>query len=72
MVNDFFDLPLNYRMTSDEAETNKKVVASEIEAGRLGKTKGEFMDKLLNYVVRYNNFNFDSDLEQIIPDKYRD
>jgi hypothetical protein len=72
MLNDFFDLPLNHRMTSDEAETNIKVVNAEMDAKRLGKTKGKFIEKLLKYVIKYNEYNFDPELEQIIPDKYRD
>ena len=58
-------------MTNAEAEENIKIINFEMEQGNVGKTDGKFTEKLLKYVIKYNDFDFDSDLEAAIPDKYK-
>ena len=70
-INDIFDLSPDHRMTNAEAEENIKIINFEMEQGNVGKTDGKFTEKLLKYVIKYNDFDFDSDLEAAIPDKYK-
>ena len=49
----------------------EKMLDTPVKGKKVSKTHLEFLKKLLNYVVKYNEYNFNDNLINILPKKYR-
>jgi hypothetical protein len=74
-LNIFPKLDINKRLSNSEAETALNIINKYKESGKRGSnvvvTELDFLIKLLNYIIKYNNYNFDEELINIIPSKFR-
>lgn len=60
----------DYKFTNEEAKNYIEAINKSIEAGK-GKGQLKFLKQLMNNIIRYNNYNFDENLLNILPEKYR-
>jgi len=78
-LNIFPNLDMNQRLSNSEAKMALNTINNTInkyrESGKKGSnvavTELDFLAKLLRYIIKYNNYNFDEKLIDIIPPKFR-
>jgi hypothetical protein len=78
-LNIFPNIDMNQRLSSSQAENALNIINNTInkyrESGKKGSnvavTELDFLAKLLRYVIKYNKYNFDEELIQTIPPKFR-
>jgi len=72
-LNSSLGLPPNSRVTTEQAKQGLKYIDEILAKPTKGAnvTNLKFLKKLLNYVVKYNNYGFDDNLINILPKKYR-
>lgn len=75
MLNRYIGLPENGRASTELAKKAiseiEKRLTSPVKGKTNSKTHLEFLKKLLNYVIKYNEYNFNDKLIAILPEKYR-
>lgn len=72
-INRRLGYPENHRITKDEAIAAKKIIEEILNNPDIKVNKslyGEYK-KTLNYVIKYNEYNFSDNLINILPQKYR-
>jgi hypothetical protein len=72
-LNSSLGLSPDTRITTEQAKQALSYIDEIISSGnkKANITNLKFLKKLLNYVVKYNNYNFDDELINILPKKYR-
>ena len=70
-LNSFFKMGVSHIWTSEEAETALRVIEKIKNDKKFSKSDLKFKAKLLRYVIKYNKYNFDDNLINILPEKYR-
>jgi hypothetical protein len=65
--------PSDYRLTTSEAKEGLEIIDNALKtpSKKVNVTNLKFIKKLLNYVVKYNNYRFSDELINILPKKYR-
>lgn len=70
-LNSFFKMGVSHIWTSEEAEAALRVIEKIKNDKKFSKSDLKFKAKLLRYVIKYNKYNFDDNLINILPEKYR-
>jgi hypothetical protein len=72
-LNSFFNMGESHIWTTKEAETALRVIEKikNNKNKKFSKSNLKFKAKLLRYVIKYNKYNFDDNLINILPEKYR-
>lgn len=75
MLNRYIGLPENGRASTELAKKAivqiENMLKTSVKGKKVSKTHLEFLKKLLNYVIKYNEYNFNDNLINILPKKYR-
>lgn len=70
-LNSFFKMGVSHIWVSEEAEAALRVIEKIKNDKKFSKSDLKFKAKLLRYVIKYNKYNFDDNLINILPEKYR-
>ena len=71
VLNSFFKMAPSHVWTTEEAEAGLNVIEKIKNDKKFSKSDLKFKAKLLRYVIKYNKYDFDNNLINILPQKYR-